>query len=601
MWVKRKENSTSLSASISRGSSENLSAPQTIRPPELIEKLLFSRGIQYENWAQLFEPKLSDLKDPFLMLGMDKAVARLIQAYINNEKICLYADFDLDGTSGLALTKTALEKFGFSNILYYQPRRLKEGYGFHAEAVTELSALNVKVIVTIDVGITSHAACLVARDCGIDVILTDHHLPNDSLPEAYCVVNPNQGHCPSGLGYLSGAGVAFYLIRALRRKLVETQISPERAEQIKSWDLKEILDVFTIATLTDMVPLIDDNRVLVKHGLVSLKNTLRPGLRQLIRKLNFEGKDLTSADVGIRLAPKLNALSRMDLDVLPIHIYLEMNMTRAEVLVEKMFDSNQERLDLQSYAESTAEKLLETWTYNNFIFLQSDQFHRGIIGLVATKLSQSKNKPVFIGSLNSEGIIVGSSRQPDDCETSLVDALFFCGEALNRSGGHYSAAGFELPVKNLDRFIAGLDQFYNIESGRRVKKTEYDLEAHFSDVNDQFLKWHYSLGPFGVGFPEPIFRFDRVSIENVRELKGGHLKLTMVETTNDVESKVEALCFSPKAKVKELIRKQGYFDILGEIQKNSFRNKVTIQILLKDLVASSDAENSKKVGSTNVL
>ncbi len=373
-------------------------------------------------------------------------------------------------------------------------------------------------------------------------------------------------------------------MRALRRKMVERNFDSRLTEKIKSWDIKEILDVFTIATLTDMVPLVEDNRVLVKHGLVALKNTRRPGLRELIKKLNFDGKDLTSSDVGIRLAPKLNALSRMDSDILPIHIYIEKSSANAERLVDKMFDSNQDRLDLQSFAESKAEELLKPWTYKNFIFVHSDQFHRGVIGLVATKLAQAYNKPVFVGSLNSEGIIVGSSRQHDDSTTSLVDALFYCGEALNRSGGHFSAAGFELNVKNVQDFISGLDRFYNLDRTNALRQTEYDLEAQFSDVNENYLRWHYSMGPFGVGFPEPIYRFNRLRLESIKELKGGHLKLHMIEVGLDRSSAIEALCFSPKEKVRALLKENQFYDILGEVQKNSFRGRDSVQILLKDIV-----------------
>lgn len=583
MWVLRKEN-YKVPLIFGPAHETSLNTNSSLKPPELIERLLISRGIENQFWSDLFEPKLSGLKDPFALKGMDRAVERLLSAFEEDEKICFYADFDLDGTSGLALTKTAFEKFGFSNLSFYQPRRLKEGYGFHAEAVRELAALDVKVIITIDVGITSHAACTVAQELGVDVILTDHHLPSETLPLAYTIVNPNQGDCPSKLGYLSGAGVAFYLIRALRRKMVERNFSNKITEKIKAWDIKEILDVFTIATLTDMVPLIEDNRVLVKHGLMALKHTKRPGLRELIKKLNFDGKDLTSSDVGIRIAPKLNALSRMDSEILPIHIYVEQSAADAVRLVEKMFDSNQDRLDLQSYAEGKAEELLKEWNQDQFIFIFSDQFHRGVIGLVATKLAQSYNKPTFIGSLNSEGIIVGSSRQPDDSNTSLVDALSFSGDALNRSGGHYSAAGFELNVKNADKFIQKLKQFYDLEKKNSVHKTEYDLEAHFSDVNENYLRWHYSLGPFGVGFPEPIYRFNQLRLVALRELKGGHLKLNFVEDSGGQVIAVDALCFSPKEKVKAMIKENHFYDVLGEVQKNFFRGKVSVQILVKDIM-----------------
>ena len=186
--------------------------------PSLIGKLLAVRGFTGpQEVEKLLFPKLADLKDPLVLKGMSQALERLGQAYLNNEKICIYADFDLDGTSGLALLKTGMLALGFTEVLHYQPKRLAEGYGFHAHAVEELKAQGVSLIITVDVGITAHPAIDKANELGIDVILTDHHLPAESIPAAYVVINPNQGTCESGLGYLCGAGVAFYLLRGLKR------------------------------------------------------------------------------------------------------------------------------------------------------------------------------------------------------------------------------------------------------------------------------------------------------------------------------------------------------------------------------------------------
>lgn len=358
-------------------------SPKLLGPfPDLISRVLASRGLEQNQLDTLLNPKLSELKDPFLLKGMDIACERLVQAYLKNEKICIYADFDLDGTSGLAILKTGLERIGFKDVAYYQPRRLSEGYGFHAEAVEELKNLGISLIITVDVGITSFKAFEKARQLGVDVILTDHHLPADTLPDALVVVNPNQKACTSGLGYLCGAGVAFYLLRALKRSFFENPQLPKN-----EWDLKEVLEFFCIGTLTDMVPLVEDNRVLVKHGLVALAQTKKAGLRALLEALNLDGRELTSQDVAIRFSPKLNALSRMESEILPAQIYLETNDRKAQEMVEKVLTNNQTRQSLQSDAEAKALKALENWSEPDFVFVSSEFFHRGVIGLIAIKLT----------------------------------------------------------------------------------------------------------------------------------------------------------------------------------------------------------------------
>lgn len=548
--------------------------------PPLIAKILSSRGLDTEKDRDFFlNPKLSLLKDPYLLQGMQKAVDRLITAYEKNEKICIYADFDLDGTSGLAILKEAFEKLGYQYVAFYQPKRLSEGYGFHPHAVEELKTLGTDLIVTVDVGITSFAAFKKAKELGIDVILTDHHLPLvengiEQLPEAFCVVNPNQKNCSAGLGYLCGAGVAFYLVRALRRAFAEQPDFPQN-----EWDLKELLDLFCIGTLTDMVPLIEDNRVLVKHGMLALEKTQRPGLRALLENLDLLDRPLTSQDIAIRFAPKLNALSRMESDILPIHIYLEKSSKKANDMVAQILKNNSNRQNLQSLAEEKSLALLKGWPNKDFVYVCSEEFHRGIIGLIATKLSKDFHCPAFVGSLNSEGMIVGSARLPSGSEDNLVEALKKSDSVLTRFGGHAAAAGFELPQSHEQEFIENLKNYF-IEQKKHPKEPEYefDVQAELSEINPSFMKWHDFLGPFGVGFHVPIFRFNSLHLEKVKELKGGHLKLSF----SHEQSMVDVLYFSPVEAKKQSIREQEKYDILGELQMNYFGKKKSIQVLLKD-------------------
>lgn len=552
--------------------------PKLIGPfPDLIARILSTRGLGQKDLEGLLNPKLSDLKDPLTLKGMKLAVARLVQAYHKNEKVCIYADFDLDGTSGLAILKYGLEKIGFKNISYYQPKRLSEGYGFHAEAVEELKKLDISLIVTVDVGITSFKAFEKALDLGVDVILTDHHLPADELPKALTIVNPNQKECTSGLGYLCGAGVAFYLLRAVKRAFYDESNLPKN-----EWDLKEVLEFFCIGTLTDMVPLIEDNRVLVKYGLKALAHTNKAGLKSLLEALKLDGRELTSQDVAIRFAPKLNALSRMESDILPAQIYLENDYAKSEKMVSQILENNETRQSLQTKAEAMAFGILTNWNEPEFVFVSSTSFHRGIIGLIATKLAQHYNRPAFVGSENSDGLIVGSSRTPNGSEISLVSALRSGEKILNRYGGHAAAAGFELHARNQEAFVDLLKNYFSdLKPDQQSIEIDFDTTADLSEVNQSVMSWHDFIGPFGVGFSVPVIKFNHVCLMSKKELKGGHFKLNFSD--NSKNHKIDGLMFSPSNRLKNLLDVGKNYQILTELQWNYFNGKKTIQLLVRDL------------------
>jgi single-stranded-DNA-specific exonuclease len=551
--------------------------------PSLIGKLLAARGFtKPQEVDKLLFPKLVDLKDPLLLKGMSQALERLGQAYLNGEKICIYADFDLDGTSGLALLKTGMQALGFPEVLHYQPKRLSEGYGFHAAAVEDLKAQGVSLIITVDVGITAHAAIDKARELGVDVILTDHHLPAESLPAAYVIINPNQGTCDSGLGYLCGAGVAFYLLRGLKRYFHDHPQMPKT-----NWDLKEVLDYFTIGTLTDMVPLVDDNRVLVKHGLVKLAETKRAGLRALLEELDLQDRALTSQDVAIRFAPKLNALSRMESGILPIDIFLLDDVSKARDMVRQVMKNNSTRVQLQSDAETEAQELLKEWPHKDFVFVASSNFHRGVLGLIATKLTQVYNKPAFVGSVGEDGMIVGSARLPQGQEACLVEAMTTASELMSRFGGHSAAAGFEIAETKVSQFVDRLNaHFSDLREKPKPLEIFYDVQASLPEVSTNLMKWYDFVGPFGAGFAIPLIHFTNIQVLSKRELKGGHLRLKLFDP--DSNATMEALLFTPTPRqVETLHNVPGFYDILGELQWNYFAGQKTIQILVRDLKAMS--------------
>lgn len=556
--------------------------------PALILQTLSGRGIHsIDECERLVAPKLNSLSDPLSLLNMSRAVERLVIALQKQESICIYGDFDLDGTSGVALLKSGLSSLGFEKISFYQPKRLSEGYGLHAKAVEKIASES-SLIVTVDVGITALEAAKKASELEVDLIITDHHLPGEELPKAHAVVNPNQNDCNSGLGHLSGVGVGFFLLLALRRRLRELKLGNE-------FDPKELLDCFVIGTLTDLVPLEKENRVLVKHGLVQLEKTKRPGLKRLLKELGMHGRPLNSQDVAIRFAPKINALSRMEKEVRAIDLFLVEEDDKAKELVKEVMACNQERISLQASAEEKALQQFKSQTgdSSSVIWTADESFHRGVIGLVATKLAKSCVLPAFIGSIGENGEeIVGSARLPDHSSESLLEALEHCQKYLVKFGGHRAAAGFELKVKDQENFKHALSEFWDTKlEGEVLKKSSegspisfYDGKGRLSDISDYFMKWYEGIGPFGTGFEVPVYLFSRAEILSVRKLKGGHLKLKIKQY--GVSGTREALWFSPSGEnplSSEARLQENIVDIFAEPQWNYFAGRKTIQLLVRDI------------------
>lgn len=564
--------------------------------PRLVWEIMYSRGIDSEEAIKKWlNPSLKNLRDPLVLQDLDKAVRRLVQARINQEPIVIYADFDLDGTSGLALLLKAFEWMGYKDVTFYQPKRLTEGYGLHAEAIKKLYEEGRRLLVSVDLGITANEAVDLANELGLDVIITDHHLPKDELPKALAVVNPNRGDCSSGLSHLCGTGVAFYLALAVRRALLEEGIIDQ------AFDPKELLDCFVIGTVTDMVPLVEENRALVKHGLLQLARTKRPGLRVLLQALGLWGHPLTSQDVAMRFAPKLNALSRMEMGIQPIDLYLVEDEKKARELVETVLSNNQSRQASQKSAENEALEILRAHPPKSVIFVYSASFHRGVVGLVATKLCQEFGLPTFVGSLSIENqTIVGSARMPEGRGLNALDAMAAASNALEQFGGHAIAAGFELKLDQAELFGEKLEEFF---AGQLVQAEErtwiYDAEATLAELNPAFMGWYEALSPFGAQFAPPVFFVRDLVIRQVKPLKGGHYRLLLADSAQGNESRI-ALWFSPpqahplmQSGLRESIR----VDALVEPQWNYFNGSRTLQLLVQDLRASEGPPRQNAVAA----
>ncbi|NQZ00051.1 MAG: single-stranded-DNA-specific exonuclease RecJ [Bdellovibrionales bacterium] len=547
--------------------------------PTLIQKVLKFNG--YDRSSELdavLKPSLKNLTHPYKIMNMEKAAGRVVQALQAKERIAVYGDFDLDGTSGASLLTEGFRMMGFENVQVYQPDRLSEGYGFHAHAVESLKAEGVSLIVTVDVGITGHNACEKAKELEVDVIITDHHQAKDTLPDAFTVVNPNQPNDESGLGYLAGTGVGYYLLMATKVAMTEAGLEVSRV------DLKSLLDFFTIGTITDMVPLVKDNRILCKHGLKLLSRTPRPALRALMDELNLYGKTLTSQDLGFRFAPKLNALSRLSSPVRPIDLYLAEDSSEAELLVKTTLKENERRRKLQSEAVSISKRTLKEHE-GSCLWVFSEEFHKGVIGLVATELVRWRSKCSFVGTLK-EGIISGSARALDG--QSVLSGLEACAKHLNQFGGHHAAAGFELNVKNAEAFGEALEQYYSQLSENETVESEGSekellVEVGLDEVHAASLNWLEALEPFGVGFQVPTFVARDLYVRSCRVLKEKHLKVEFSQA--GMERPVGAIHFGAS---EELIKKfsEGV-DSVSEIQFtpswNEFAGQKSIQLMVSSI------------------
>ncbi len=553
-----------------------------IAPEGLVDLLLKSRGIDDKLVIEaILNPKLKDLASPFEMLGIQASVERLLKAYQTNEKICIYGDFDLDGTCGLALLYKGFKGLGFKNVIPFQPSRLKEGYGFHDWVVQELYLQGVTLIVTVDVGVTAFLACEKAKELKVDVIITDHHLPVEKNPDCYCMVNPNQKGCQSGLGYLSGAGVGFYLLRGLKRYFLEHNV-----DRAADFQLNEVLDFLVIATITDMVPMLGDNRALVRAGLTQLQKTVHPGLKALLEVTQLSSKVLTSSDIGIRLAPKLNALSRLELGLRPIDILLEQDPLVARDLILKVTEQNNLRIELQSEGEKKARILIQDVGNQPFIFVYDREFHRGVIGLIASKLSKDLGVPCFVGSIDDAGKITASARLPAGYPVGLVEALQSASSFLHRFGGHFAAAGFELSIDNITNFKNSLEMFYlsALKKGYQTN-INYDFDLYLEEITLEHFLFLEKAEPFGQGFEPPVFGLNRIKLNRVKELKGGHYKFFVTQDTGrDMAKKeLELLGFSLDQDSLKIIKSGDFFDLLVELQKNEFNGRTSIQGKIRDV------------------
>ena len=462
-------------------------------------RVLASRGFADPAAARAFlAPSLDQLHDPFALKDMEAAVARLLQAIRNREKILIYGDYDVDGTSSVVILTKALELAG-ATVSYHVPHRLKDGYGMRPEVVDAAAAQGVGLIVSVDTGIRAAEVVKRANEAGIAVIVTDHHLPEAELPPAVAILNPNRHDCTYPNKDLCGAGVAFKLACALFSSL---SWPPEKVARIS----ESLLKLVAIATVADVVPLLGENRVFVKHGLDGMNQIRNPGLRALLDVSGFtDGKLPSSRQVAFQLAPRLNAAGRMDTAKTVIEMFLTPDAALARTLATQLHDQNTERRLVQDEICERCDALAVEEADAALVYYGAD-WHRGVLGIVASRMVERRRRPVFVLGLNeADGQAQGSGRSIPAFH--LLEALESMSDLFVKFGGHKFAAGVTLDAARVEEFRTRFNDYARsvLKPEDFIPSLEIDAVVGLGELNQESVDQVFSLAPFGHGNQPPQF------------------------------------------------------------------------------------------------
>ena len=538
----------------------------------ILEHLVLQRGLaEPDDLESFLKPRLRDLSDPMLIPGMQAAVERILKAVDDGEKICIYGDYDVDGVSSITLMRRILLAYG-SEPDHFIPKRGAEGYGLSEAAIARCLKENGKpdLIITVDCGTVSVAEIAQLREIGVEVVVVDHHEPQpDGLPDCHALVNPKLGEA---FTYLCAAGVVFKLGHALLKS------------RPVDLDLKELLDLVAVATIADIVPMVEENRLLVRHGLKRLPRTLNPGLRALQQITGMNGR-ATSMDVGFRIGPRLNAAGRMDQPQDALAILMAESRGEAQSLADRLDAYNRQRQAEEMRILKQADAMLEDnpeWLRLPSIVLGSRDWHPGVVGIVASRLMRKHHKPTFIVAINDQGLGKGSGRSIEG--VSLVDAIRDCMENLEAGGGHAMAAGISIREECLEEFRSHLADhvLQQADEEQRAPKLLYDTEIDFDQLDLEFLDEYDLLQPFGNGNPQPIFVARGVhSSRPPIHMKNQHLRLSLRQDRHerDVVYERDAVFFGGAAQPLP----EPPWDVAFTVDRNTFRGRTSLQLIIQDI------------------
>lgn len=549
--------------------------------PPLLRKLLSNRGICSQEEAEVFlNPNYeTGLHDPFLLTDMERAAKRILLALEKQEHIVIYTDYDCDGIPGGVVLHDFFTAIGYTNFENYIPHRHHDGYGFNARAVEAFASKQVDLIITVDCGIVDHEAVDCARETGIDVIVTDHHEPSDTLPSAYAVINPKRDNSYPFKG-ICGTGVAFKLALA-----VLTLGRANGSINLPVGQEKWLLDLVGIATVADMVPLTDENRVLAHYGLAVLRKSRRAGLQQLLRKAKTSQQFLTEDDIGFTIAPRINAASRMDNPEDAFHMLRTRDEREAGSYVLHLEKLNNERKGVvASMVKEAKRRLSMQEEVPGVIVLGNPEWRPSLVGLVASALVEEYERPAFVWGRDGRGLIKGSCRGIG--HVSVVAIMEKAKEAFLGYGGHHGAGGFSVSddtIYTLSEILNSSTKGMLTHSKEKDIVIQYDADIQLTDIHDELLRYLKRMSPFGVGNPKPLFRFINVTPQSVTVFgkTKNHTKLTF----GNGSEFPDAIAFFKTPEQFDVVPRVGeQITLIAHVEESYYLGKREVRLRIVDLI-----------------
>jgi len=540
----------------------------------ILTQLLVQRDILTFNDARsFFRPDLSDLHDPFLMADMQNAVDRLTLAMKRNEKILIYGDYDVDGTTSVSLVYKFLKQF-YSNVDFYIPDRYNEGYGISIQGIDFAASNEYKLVIALDCGIKAIEKVKYALTLGVDFIICDHHTPDDELPPAVAVLDPKRIDCNYPYKHLSGCGVGFKLMQAfaITNNIDFSQLTP-------------LLDLLALSIASDIVPITGENRILAFYGLKQINSNPSVGLKGILDVCGLTDKEITISDIVFKIGPRINASGRMKLAYEAVELLVSTDHAFAKEKSDTINEYNNDRKDLDKNITDEAIALIvadKRYSTRKSIVVHKADWHKGVIGIVASRLSEEYYKPSIVLT-NSNGLASGSARSVSGFD--IYKAIDSCRDLLENFGGHMYAAGLSMKEENVLAFTDRFEKFVseNILEEQTYPQIDIDAILEFKDITPKFFRVLKQFGPFGPGNMKPVFVSKKVFDFGTSRLVGKeqeHLKLELIDSSS--ENVMNGIAFRMH-EFNEPLKALNPLDICYTLEENSFNGNTTTQLMIRDI------------------
>ena len=547
-----------------------------------IARLLVLRGITTrEEVNRFFSPSLSQLPDPFLMRDMEKAVGRLNRALGAKEKVMVYGDYDVDGTTAVALVYRYLQNF-YSNLVYYVPTRDDEGYGISKQSIDYAASIGVKLIIVLDCGIKAVDEIAYAKTKGIDFIVCDHHVPDEVLPDAAAILNPKLKDDKYPYKDLSGCGVGFKFMQAFSKSNGIGGL----------YGLDSLLDLLVVSIAADIVPITGENRVLAYYGLKRLNANPSVGLHSIIRLCGLSNREITISDIIFKIGPRINASGRMQSGLESVELLVTKDPSEAYEISKTIDQYNKDRKELDRQITEEANTIIEDHIQHikdkRPIVIYNRQWHKGIIGIVASRIAELYFRPSVVLTYADDGIVIGSSRSVRGFD--IYSAIKSTRGLLETFGGHTNAVGLSLKEENIDEFRRRLEQYVeqHITLDQVTPQIDVDCELGFGEINSDFLKYLRQFNPSGPGNQKPVFVTRGVYDFGTSKLVGRnqeHIKFELVDSKSD--NIMNGIAFNMH-QYFDYVKQHKPFDICYTIEENKHRNSSSVQLQIKGIRIPAD-------------